>query len=155
MPSLNFVIILGISGIIIFFSYLILEKKMNVVTVPGKRIAYDIPQIIFRGGIGGMIIAVSILVSKIFGPELAGIFASFPALTVAMIIIISTNQSVAFLHSLLKNFIISSAVIVIAFVVCVRYTFLSLGIYFGTMSSLVVSGVVAYFMFNYVNKKLR
>lgn len=145
---------LVISFAIIFCSYFILEKIMKIATVSGKKITYNTNQIIVRGIIGGGVIGFSVIMSKLSGPVFAGIFASFPALTVAMILIIYRTQTVEFLHSLLKNFIISGTVNVIVFTTCIRFTFPIFGIYVGTVIALVTSGVTAYCMYYWIGKRL-
>lgn len=153
-PITSFLLILSVSCVIILTSYSLLEKRMRILAVGSKKTIYSFSQILIRGGIGGTIIVFSVLMSKISNPTIAGIFASFPALTISMIIIIHQTQTKAFLHSLLKNFIISSTVNVVGFVICIRYLFPVIGIYMGTVVALVASAFIAYLMYNFVNKRL-
>lgn len=150
----NFSIFVLVGGGIIFLCYYILEKKMDIPVVQGKRIILSTAHIVFRGIVGGAVVFFSVIMSKIAGPTIAGIFASFPGLTVALIIIMYSTQSIPFLHSLLKNFIISGSINVMVFVISARYLILYFGIYVAMLLSLLVSILSAYGLYFLVNKKL-
>ena len=150
----NFVYSLLGYFILLLLSYYILEKKLNIKTVGGKKINYTLLKILFRSAIGGFVIAFSVLMAKISGPLLGGIFASFPALTVALIIIMNYIHGFNFTASLLKNFIISGTVNVVFFTIAVRYTYVYLGLMLGTITSLLLSFLSAYLTYQFINKKL-
>ena len=150
----NFSVFILLGSGIIFLCYYILEKKMCIHVVEGKKLVFNTSQIIFRGMLGGVAVFFSVVMSKISGPTMAGIFATFPALTVAMIVIIYRTQPVTFLHSLLKNFIISGTLNVILFVISARYLIIYFGLSLGIFFSLCISIVFAFVLYFVINKKL-
>ena len=131
---------LSIVGYIIFLivTYL-LFAKLQIKEHSSKKMKYTPFQIVIRGGIGGVVIAGAVLAAHFSGPLLAGVLASFPALTVALIIITRMQHDASFTAALLRSFIIGGTVNVIAFVILVRYTYIPLGILWGTTLGMIGS----------------
>ena len=116
---------------------------------------YSSLQLLFRGFVGGTLILLAVLMTKIGGPLLGGIFVSFPVLTVAMIIITRISHDASYTESFLKNFIISGTINVVIFVIAVRYTYPILGLGWGTVISLAVSLIASYFGYRLINTRMK
>lgn len=139
---------------LIITSYFVIENKMQIMFVDSVAMRYTKTQVVLRGIVGGFFIALAVLMTRIGGPLLGGIFATFPALTVALIVIAHANHGIAYVESLLKNFIIAGTVNVLIFVILVRLTFPNVGLYYGTLASFVGSLLGSYAAYQLINKKL-
>lgn len=141
----------------IFFlsiSYYIFEKMLNIKSKRKQKLEYTLNQILFRGVISGIVIVFAVILAKLGGPLLGGIFASFPALTVALIIIMHFSHNLKFISGFLKNFIISGTINVVLFTIAIRYTYLFIGLVLGTIISLLLSFLSAYLTYQFINKKM-
>ena len=139
---------------LILFSYYILEKRLIIKSQEKIKVNYNFFQIILRGIIGGLTISIAVLLAKTGGPLIGGVFASFPALTIALILILYFNHGLAFSAALLKNFIISGTLNVLIFIISIRYTYLYLGLFYGTLISFIISLICSYATYKLINKKL-
>lgn len=140
--------------IIIFFSYLILQKKLNISSNNSSPFRYRWYHALFRAIIGGSIISFAIYSTKAGGPLIGGIFATFPALTIAMILIIKYSSGEKFVESLLKNFIISGTINVLAYICVVRYAYPYIGLIWGTILAFIASLFVSFLAYQLINKRL-
>ena len=136
-------------------TYYLLEYKLKITSVAGKKITYTVSQILIRCVIAGITIVSAIILAKLSGPLLGGIFASLPALTVALILIMHMHNDDNFTAALLKNFIIVGTLNVLVFTLSIRYSYLTLGIVYGTLLSLFLSLITAYFLYYGINKQMR
>jgi len=150
----NFLLSIAAYIIIILFSYYALEKKLSLKSKEKVIVNYSVPQIIFRGLVSGGVIVVSVILAKVSGPLIGGVFATFPTLTMALILITYLNHGNIFLGPLLKNFIISGTINVLIFVIAIRYSYPILGLGLGTLVSLSISFISTYITYNLINKKL-
>ena len=140
---------------LVLVSYYLLEKKFNIQSHGKKIIKYTVLQLALRSFIGGSLIFFAVLMAKIGGPLIGGIFSSFPALTVALIVITYlVHKDPSYTEALLKNFIITGTISVVIFVIAVRYSYPALGLVTGTISSLVISMLVSYLGYRFIIKKM-
>jgi|SRR3989338_3313725 len=135
-------------------TYYMLEHKLHIKSVAGKKIRYTSFQIFGRCLIAGITIVSSVVLANISGPLLGGIFASFPAMTIALILMLHADHDDNTTVALLKNFIIVGTLNVVIFTLSIRYTYLVLGIAYGTILSILLSILSAYFLYYSVNKKM-
>ena len=96
-------------------AYLILEKKLKIKSQGKKKTRKSIKQMLFRGLISGSVIAFAVFIARVSGPILGGVFASFPAMTVALIIITHISHGAEYTSALLKNFIIKLFLIILLY----------------------------------------
>ncbi|MBI2543311.1 MAG: DUF3147 family protein [Candidatus Aenigmarchaeota archaeon] len=139
---------------LVLISYYFLEKRFNIKSQGKRALKYTAFQFLLRAFIGGSLIFLAVLMAKIGGPLLGGIFASFPALTVALIIITRLHHEASYTEALLKNFIIGGTINVVIFVAAVRYLYPVLGLANGTIVSLAVSLVAFYLGYHLIIKKM-
>lgn len=141
--------------VLVLISYYLLEKRFSIKSHGKKILKYTIPQLAFRSFIGGSLIFLAVLMAKIGGPLIGGIFSSFPALTVALIVITyMVHRDKSYTEALLKNFIITGTISVVIFVVAVRYSYPAFGLATGTIISLATSMAVSYFGYKLIIKRM-
>ncbi len=102
-------------------SYLFLCKQFSNQNTQKTEVTYRFVYIIYRAIFGGAVVALSILISKIGGPIYGGIFAAFPAVFLATLLITSITVNVAFSRSLVKPMMISGTINCVTFVIIFRY----------------------------------
>lgn len=135
-----------ISFLILFLvSYLLMKRFLYVESSQGKKIIYT-PKIILCRGLGsGTIVALAVLMGKIGGPMLAGVFPGFPSVITSTLIIAFYAHDLEFSRAIAKNALLGIIGLVI-YSIIVRYTYLPLGIIFGTLLSIFVSFFSGYLL---------
>ncbi|MBL7086061.1 MAG: DUF3147 family protein, partial [Candidatus Cloacimonetes bacterium] len=76
-------------GFVVFvvISYYILEKRYSFPSESPKYTKYTLPLLAIRGILSGSIIAFAVLMAKIAGPLVGGMFSAFPAVMLSTMII--------------------------------------------------------------------
>ncbi|MBN2368842.1 DUF3147 family protein [Candidatus Woesearchaeota archaeon] len=154
--NLNITYLSSVIGFIctVGISYIILEKKLKIRSQGKKSVRKSIKQVFLRGIISGSVISFAVFMAKISGPAVGGVFASFPAMTVALILISHINHGAKYTSALLKNFIISGTINVLLFVSVIRYSYLFFGLMTGTLISFLISLISAFILYNLINKRM-
>jgi len=136
------------------FSYYLMEHRLNIKSVLGKKVLYTPGIIVTRGVISGTIIVLSVVLGKMGGPLLGGMFTMFPAMFTSTILITYFSQGVEFSSATMKSAMLS-AVSVVIYSLVVRYTFLTLGIFLGTLLSIAISFSGGYLVYKLILTKLK
>jgi hypothetical protein len=146
---------LVVYALVISLGYYLIEHQLTIPSVVGKAGTRTKAQVAFRAVIAGTVVCGAVLAARFSGPTIGGVFATFPALTVALMLIFKMSGSVQLLPSFLKNFIVVGTLNVCAFVLSVRYTFAVYSVLWGTLISLSVSLATSYILYRLVNKKMK
>lgn len=134
--------------------YYCIEKVLKVPSITMKKIIYTPRLITIRSAIAGGIIVSAVIAARYSGPFLGGIIASFPALSIAMMIIIYHEHGVPYTASFFKNFTLVGTINVFTFIFSIRYTYPLLGLAMGTTISFLVSLLSSYLTYQLINKRL-
>ena len=113
---------------------------------------YTLSIMIFRGVLGGLVIVSAIVVTKIGGPLIGGMFVMFPAMFVVMIFITYFSHGTTFSAAVIKSSILG-AISVVIYGIMVRYTYLTLGFIGGTVVSMAVSFASSCVIHRYLMRK--
>jgi hypothetical protein len=138
---------------LLLVTYLIAEKKLKIKSIQSKKVRYTFSVLLFRGLLAGGIITLSVFLAKISGPVLGGVFAMFPAAFISTILVIYFQHGKEFSFPIMKVAILSG-ISVVSFGLFVRYTFLPLGLWWGTLISLILAWIVGYLVHLFVKKKV-
>lgn len=147
----NFIISLLLYFFLLVISYFVVEHKFMTKSVEGKKIYYTIPILLFRGILSGGIIAFAVFMAKIGGPIIGGIFTMFPAATISTILITHHAHGADFSSGIVKSTILGTIAVII-YVILVRYTYLSIGLLFGTIVAIIGSFFGAYAVYLTISK---
>ncbi len=139
--------------LVVPISFFIIEKGIKVKSKTARKIANTFGAIVFRGVFSGMIIALAVVMGKIGGPLLGGMFAMFPAMFTGTLLITFLAQGPLFSSAMMKVALIS-AISVVIYAISVRYTYLPLGLLGGTLVSIIVSFGTACFIHIFIVKKI-
>ncbi len=130
-------------SVLIYFAgtialYIIADKVMRVIPVPGSGKRYRPWQIVMRAAFAGTIVGSVVMISGYLPSYLTGIISTFPAVLLSTMVILHLNQGPAFARATGKILILSSSNIIV-YAVCVYYMFPAYGIIPGTVVSFLVS----------------
>lgn len=149
----KFFLSLIIYFVVALISFFIIEKGIKVRSETAKKIRSTFGALIFRGIFSGLIIALAVAMGKIGGPLLGGMFSMFPAMFMGTLIISYFLHGPLFSSAMMKVALIS-AVSVVLYAVLVRYTYIPLGLWGGTIVSIVISFTTAFLLHLFVVKKI-
>jgi hypothetical protein len=135
-------------------SYYIMEHRLKIRSVAGKKVIYTPVLIVTRGVISGTMIVVSVLLGKLGGPLLGGMFTMFPAMFASTILITYFSQGVEFSSATMKSAMLG-AVSVVVYSLVVRFTYLPFCIFLGTLTSVAVSFSGGYLIYRLVLPRLK
>lgn len=93
----------------------------------------------WRAIFSGSVVTLAVLLSQMVGPVLGGIFSAFPAVFTSTLFLVNQSKGLNFSRAITKPLFISAAMTVIPYSVAVRYSYPSLGIWFGTIVSYLVA----------------
>ncbi len=136
------------------FTYFILEKKSGITSEGRKDVRYTGRQLISRAIFSGIMVAFAVLVGKVGGPLWGGIFSIFPAVYISIIFITHLAHGKSFSLAILKVVMLSGQVNVIIYVITARYTYLHLGLFWGTFFPYLASLASTCLLYYYVTRKV-
>ncbi len=149
----DFFVSLVIYFIVVPISFFIIEKGIKVKSTTAAKIEITSGTLIFRGLFSGTIIALAVVMGKVGGPLLGGMFAMFPAMFTGTLLITFFTHGHLFSSAMMKVALIS-AVTVILYAVLVRTTYIPLGLIWGTFVSILVSFAAAGLLHIFIIKKI-
>ncbi len=150
----NFALSLVGYVVILALSYFIVEKRMRIKSETGKNIQYGAFQLLLRAAISGTLITFAVLIAEIGGPLFGGAFAVFPAVMLSLMIITYLAQGQLFSSATLKVMGLVGGINVVVYAVVVRYTYVHLGLIFGTLLAYFVSLICVYFLYLFASRKM-
>lgn len=137
-----------------FLVYYLVEYVLHVPSATGKSIRYTTKTILFRGLLSGMVIGFAVMMGKIGGPLLGGMFSAFPAMFTSTIVITYLSRGAAFSAATMKSALLGLATVVVH-ALMVRVTYVPFGIWWGTLVSSFVSFTTGYIIYRIGIKRLR
>jgi hypothetical protein len=149
----NFALSLIIYVILVLISYFIIEKGIRVKSETAQKAKNTFATLIFRGLLSGFIVALAVVMGRIGGPLLGGMFAVFPATFLGTLLITYFSHGSLFSSAVMKVALLS-AVSVVLYGVIVRYTYIPFGLWWGTLVSFIISFSAAYSIHILVVKRI-
>jgi hypothetical protein len=136
------------------FSFFMTEKVMTIRSTGSIRLKYSARQALLRGLFGGSVIASAVLIGKLGGPTMGGIFAIFPSIFVSTLAVTYLSGGADFSKAVAKSMLFSGLINVTLYAIVVRYLFLHVGLYWGTMIGLVFSMGIGFLTYVIMTKRL-
>ena len=134
-------------------AHVLMQHVLKVKTVKGKLVVYTPVMVAARGVLSGLFVALTVWIGTVGSPLLAGLAGSVPATFTATLIISRLTHGTKFAASVAKSILFPAASIVI-YSTAVRYTYVPLGLVFGTLVSSVIAALSGYAIYTYVVRKL-
>ncbi len=130
------------------------EKILRIRSEEKKIVFYTPLQFASRAFFGGMIIAFAVFMGKAAGPQLGGIFATFPAVFTSTLIIAYRSGGSNLARAIAKSLMVSGMVTVTVYASIVRVTYPLVGLVYGTLAGILVSCTSALPVYWFIRKKL-
>ena len=140
--------------VIVAISFYVVERTLTIRSGGRKSINYSAGRLLFRALLSGGFIALAVVLAKIGGPLLGGIFAVFPAGMLAIIIITYFAHGSTFSAAVMKVLMVSGTLSPTVYAISVRYAYPAFGILRGSLLSFGISLISAYFVYLFVQKKV-
>jgi hypothetical protein len=124
-----------------FLSFLVMEYGLKVQSQKIRALKHSFKQLLSRGLIGGGIVAFAVYVAKIGGTLLGGLFSTFPATYLSIIVIFSREYNSIIGKAMAKSMVVGSTAICVFGIVVnlyLRVLGLGLGILLGYVCSILV-----------------
>jgi uncharacterized membrane protein (GlpM family) len=147
---------LSLLGLIVLLvlCYWTLEKVLNIPSEGQRRMRYTPGQLAFRGLMGGTIISFAVLMARVGGPLVGGVFATFPNVMLSTMIVNHLNHGRAFSTAVIKAMTVSGAITVTLYVTAVRYLYPASGLILGTALSFALSLLSGYLVYRFVQTRM-
>jgi len=114
--------------------FLVVEFGTSIRSVPKRPAPWSPSGMIIRALFAGSVVASAVLAAQVVPPYITGLLASFPAVMLSTLVILTRAQGADFTRATGKILMLSSSnIIVYAFAVAVFYPIL--GIFLGTLAS--------------------
>jgi uncharacterized membrane protein (GlpM family) len=147
---------LSLAGLVALtlIAYWILEKKLSIPSEGRVQMRYTLGQLTFRGLLGGTIIAFAVLMAKVGGPIVGGVFAVFPNVMLSTMIVNHLNHGRSFSIAVVKSMTISASINVTLYVTAVRYLYPACGLILGTILAFALALVSGYLTYQFVRRRM-
>jgi hypothetical protein len=149
----SFALILIIYAVVLFLSYYLLEARLSVPSFVRVKINAPSKLTVVRSFFGGLTIVLAVLLAKLGGPVFGGIFAAFPAMFISILAITYKTYGVDYSKAMTKPLMITGMITIVIYAIAVRYLYVTAGLYIGTLFSIFLSAISAYFTYQFILHK--
>lgn len=136
-------------------AFIILERFLMVKSISANKSDQQEKHLIIRSAFGGLMVMLTVLIEKVGGPDVGGIFAAFPAMFISLLTISYKTKGVEFSRAMTKPLMVTGMITLAVYAISLRYFYISTGLYFGTLLSIIVSGISAFITFRYILPRLK
>jgi uncharacterized membrane protein (GlpM family) len=140
--------------ILLVLCYLAVERWMRISTQGKQAFSYQPSQLVWRALFGGSVISLAVIMGKLGGPLLGGIFGSFPAMFLSTLVITARTGGGDFSRSVGKSMLISGLINVPIYEIMVRALYPSIGLGWGTLISLLGSMATGYLTYRFITTRM-
>ena len=140
--------------ILLTFCTIVLEKGMKITSRGKQEYTYPPSQLIWRAVFGGVVISFAVLMGKLGGPLLGGIFGSFPAMFLSTLVITHHIGGTAYSRPVGKSLLVSGLINVPLYEIMVRTLYPSVGLVIGTTLAVILSLGTGYLTFRFMQARL-
>ncbi len=145
-----------VGWLLLLIFYLVSVEHYANIPAHGKVIVqYTTGEVLSRGLFAGTIIAVAVLISKIGGPVLGGVFSVFPVIFTSNMVITYRTGGVDFSRAVVKTLVVSAMVNVGVYAIAVHYFYGWLDILWGTVAAITATILTSYLTFIFIRKYLQ
>jgi len=139
----DFALSVGISVLMALGVYAAL-RMAGIKEAPHAPTRFNFRQVVWRGTLGGCVVAGVVLLSLSAGPLVGGVFAATPAIWTSSLYVTSRAHGVEFSRSLAKSFIMVGMLTIVPFGFAVRYLLMDFGVWWGILLAYVAISPMAW-----------
>jgi len=138
----------------VYICFIIVEKKMTIVSCDKIDVQYTPARIMWRALLGGSVIAAAVLLSKLTGPLYGGVLSVFPAVFLSTLTIAYSAGGARFARAMGKSMVVSGMINVAIYAILVRHLYAWTNLSIGTGTALVVSCISVYLTYLFIRTRL-
>ncbi len=116
----------------------LMHKRLGIKDAPRVPTEFNVRRMIWRGTLGGCVVAAVVAISALSGPLVAGVFVGVPAIWSTSLYVTNKAHGLEFSRSLTRSFMRTGILTILPYTVAARYFFSTVGIWFGTLLAYVV-----------------
>ncbi len=131
---------------------LLVEKKIKIVSWPARLAPAAPSRVVFRALVGGSVIAGAVLLGKLGGPMLGGIFATFPAMFLSTLVMTYRAGGPEFSRAVGKALLVSGTINVALYAIVVRFLYPRAGLAVGTFLGFVFASGISLLTYQFMKK---
>lgn len=135
------------------FCVFVTERVMTIGHKLGFRVPYTSGQILTRGLVSGFMISLAVLIARLAGPTVGGIFSNFPVIFMSTLYITHRTGGVEFSRAVAKTLMLSAMINVGVYTISAHFAYLYFGLISGTLLALTASVFSAYGVYHLVRKR--
>ncbi|MEA3285866.1 MAG: DUF3147 family protein [Candidatus Marinimicrobia bacterium] len=135
-------------------SYYITEHVMDIASKGGIRVPYTLQQMLTRGLVSGFIISMAVLVSRLAGPVIGGIFSTFPVIFMSTLFITYRTGGAEFSRAVAKTLMLSGMINVGVYAITAHFAYQYFGLMTGTLLTILVSAVSASGTYHIIRRRV-
>ena len=132
--------------------YFIAEHGMDIQSKGGIRVPYTMQQILARGLVSGFTISLAVLVSRVAGPVVGGIFSTFPVIFISTLAITYHTGGPEFSRAVAKTLMLSGLINVAAYAITALFAIAWLGVWGGSGISMLASLFSGYLTYRIIRR---
>jgi len=133
-------------------AYYITEHVMTIAHKGGVRVPYTTRQVLARGIVSGVIISMAVLISRLTGPVIGGIFSNFPVIFTSTLFITHRTGGAEFSRAVAKTLLISGMINVGVYSFTAHFAYQFTGLLMGTLIAVSVSILSASITYKIIRK---
>ncbi|MCF7806990.1 MAG: DUF3147 family protein [Candidatus Marinimicrobia bacterium] len=134
--------------------YYLSEYVLDIGHKGGVRVPYTLKQILARGLVSGLIISTAVLISRLTGPVVGGVFANFPVIFMSTLYITYRTGGVEFSRAVAKTLMVSAMVNVGVYSFVVHFTYQHFNLFWGTAIGLLVTSISAGLTYSFLRRQV-
>jgi hypothetical protein len=143
-----------IFGLLLIADQLAFERWLGIHSSPGVRLRFSPAGVVGRGLLGGLMIGVSVVLARLAGPRLGGLFASMPSVFIATITIGYLSRGLEFSRTVAKPLMLSGMINVTAYASAVRVFYPILGLWLGTLASFAIAVLSSLLTYQFIRRRM-
>jgi len=141
-------------ALLVVACFFAVEKAMIIPSRGRIELRCPAGQVVLRALFGGAVITSAVVIARLLGPAIGGIFAAFPAVFVSTLVITYRSGGVDFSRAVGKSMMMSGLVNVTLYVVAARYLYARHGLICGTVFAVLLSSATAWLTYAFVKTRL-
>src|SRR5271157_857832 len=148
----DFALSVSVSVVAASVVYLAL-RAAGIRNVPPVPTVFSATRLVWRGVLGGCVVAGVVLLSTLAGPMVGGVFAATPAIWTSSLYVTNRVHGLEFSRSLAKSLIIVAMLTIVPYGLAVGYLFADVGIWWGTLLAYVAISPMAWLAWRFTPRR--
>ncbi len=130
----------------------IVERVMSIPHKSGIRVPYTLRQIVTRGLVSGLIISMAVLVTRLTGPTVGGIFSNFPVIFMSTLFITHQTGGAGFSRSVARTLMFSAMINVGVYSFTAHFAYQSFNLATGTVIAIAAASFSAFAVYHIIRR---